>query len=33
MPDVVSYVNCHNTSQLDDGIACGLLAVTLVASF
>ena len=25
--DVVSYVNCHNTSQLDDSIACGLLAV------
>ena len=27
MPDVISYVNCHNTSQLDDSVACGLLAV------
>ena len=25
--DVLSYVNCHNTSQLDDSVACGLLAV------
>ena len=27
MPDVISYVNCHNTSQLDDSVACGLLVV------
>ena len=27
MPDVVSYLNCHNTRQLDDSLACGLLAV------
>ena len=24
---MVSYVNCHNTSQLDDSVAFGLLAV------
>ena len=29
MPDVVSYVNCHNKSQLDDRVACGLLQYTL----
>ena len=27
MPDVISYVNCHNTSQLDDSVACGLPTV------
>ena len=27
MPDVISYANCHTTSQLDDSVACGLLAV------
>ena len=27
MPDVVSYVNCHNTRQLDDSGTCGLLVV------
>ena len=25
--DVVSYINCHNTRELDDSVACGLLEV------